>query len=233
MSERPGPPSDSLAAYRDEVLRWNRQINLISRQDSGQQLDELIEQCRRAFAAVFAAEAAALRGSVLYCDLGAGGGLPGFVWHERLLRDAGRVESWLVEPREKRAWFLERVARLAGPPAYGVLRGRWGEVKAGSDQPVDVALVSLKALFLSDLEVLEGLAKLRADPATLPARVVIARFHPPGTEWSDALARRLGWAGVGRAAGPWQGASAEALAVAGARGSTASIVVSRYVSRAS
>ena len=35
-----------LGAYAAEVVRWNRQINLVSRQDSARRVDELVSQCR-------------------------------------------------------------------------------------------------------------------------------------------------------------------------------------------
>ncbi|MFO7609248.1 MAG: RsmG family class I SAM-dependent methyltransferase [Candidatus Krumholzibacteriia bacterium] len=218
-----------LAAYRAEVLRWNRRINLISRQQPAGRLDALIDQCDRAFAALLGAYPELCRGPQLYCDLGAGAGLPGFVWHERLIRQAAGTESWLVEPRDKRAWFLERVARLGGPPAYGVLCGRWGEVAAASAAPRDTALVSLKALRLKDPEVLAGLAALRQGSGPLPARVVIARFHPPDEVWTPALAATLGWAGAEGATGPWGGDSAAVLPVAGPQGAAVALVVCTYV----
>lgn len=218
----------TLAAYRAEVLRWNRRINLVSRQQPAGRLDALLDQCDRAFAALLGAYPELCQGPLLYCDLGAGAGLPGFVWHERLIRQDAGTESWLVEPREKRAWFLERVATLGGPPAYGVLCGRWGEVAAAAAAPRDLALVSLKALRLKDPEVLAGLAALRQGSGSLPGRVVIARFHPPDEAWSPELAAALGWAGPGGATGPWRGESAAVLPVVGPRGADAALVVCVY-----
>lgn len=221
-----------LAAYRAEVLRWNSQINLVSRRDPARRLDALIDQCDRAFSALVAAYRQTIAGSVLYCDLGAGGGLPGFIWHERLLRESVRVTSWLVEPREKRAWFLERVARLGGPPAYGVLQGRWGAVAAATAEPADTVLISLKALRLTDAEVLEGLATLRQGWGTLSGRVVIARFQPPATVWTADLATALGWAGAGQPLGPWRGADAAVLPVGGPGRGDAALAVCSYAAGA-
>lgn len=220
--------ASTLAAYRAEVLRWNRRINLVSRQQPAGRLDALLDQCDGAFATLAGAHPELCRGSVLYCDLGAGAGLPGFVWHERLIQKDAGTETWLVEPREKRAWFLERVARLGGPPAYGVLCGRWGEVAAAPAGPRDTALISLKALRLKDTEVLAGLAALRQGSGSLPGRVVIARFHPPDEAWSPSLAGALGWAGEGGDAGPWRGESASILPVAGPGGVAAALVVCTY-----
>lgn len=211
MNER-RPVSDTMIeAYRAEVLRWNRQINLVSRQNTTVRLDGLIRQCDRALAAVLAAHPELGRGSVLYADLGSGGGLPGFVWHRQLLAATPAVQSWLVEPREKRAWFLQRVARFADPRPYGVLCGRWGEVVADSVSPAETVLVSLKALRLTDPEVLNGLAALRAGVDTQSRRVVIVRFHPADEVWTPELASALAVAPVGAAIGPWWGAGASIL----------------------
>ena len=211
MNERRPDPAAMIEAYRAEVLRWNRQINLVSRQDTAARLDGLIRQCDRAFAAVLAAHPDLGRSPVLYADLGSGGGLPGFVWHRQLLGVAPAVQSWLVEPREKRAWFLQRVARFADPQPYGVLCGRWGEVVAASVLPAETALVSLKALRLTDPEVLEGLAALRAGAVPQPRRVVIVRFHPADEAWTPELAAALATAPADSALGPWRGAGASIL----------------------
>ncbi|MFN2371490.1 MAG: RsmG family class I SAM-dependent methyltransferase [Candidatus Krumholzibacteriia bacterium] len=219
----------TLAAYRAEVLRWNRRINLISRQQPAGRLDALIDQCDRALTALLGAYPELCRGPLLYCDLGAGAGLPGFVWHERLIRQDAGTESWLVEPRDKRAWFLERVARLGGSPAYGVLCGRWGDVAASPATLRDTALVSLKALRLKDPAVLAGMAALRQGSGSLPGRVVIARFHPPDEVWSPDLAAALGWGAAGGATGPWRGDSAAVLPVVGPQGADVALVVCTYV----
>lgn len=225
--------ASTLAAYRAEVLRWNRRINLVSRQQTAGRLDALLDQCDRAFAALAGAHPELGRGSILYCDLGAGAGLPGFVWHHRLSQKHAGTETWLVEPREKRAWFLERVARLGAPPAYGVLCGRWGEVAAAAAGSQETALVSLKALRLGDPEVLAGLVALRQGSGSLPGRAVIARFHPPDEAWSPRLAAALGWAGEGGESGPWRGESAGILPVSGPRGVDAALVVCTYTRQAS
>ena len=211
MNDRRPEADRLIAAYRAEVLRWNRQINLVSRQDTALQLDGLIRQCDRALDAVLAEQPELARGPVLYADLGSGGGLPGFVWHRKLLKAAPAVQSWLVEPREKRAWFLQRVARLADPRPYEVLCGRWGEVAGAAVRPAETGLVSLKALRLTDPEVLDGLAALGVGAADRPRRVVIVRFHPEDEVWTPELASALAVAPVGAALGPWRGAGASIL----------------------
>ena len=118
----------TFVGYRSEVLRWNESINLVSRRDTEAQLDGLLAQCDDALAAWRRAAKplglAADGRDVLYLDLGSGGGLPAVVWHERLVAAAGRLRTVLVEPREKRAWFLERVARQLAAPIPDVFACR-------------------------------------------------------------------------------------------------------------
>jgi hypothetical protein len=220
---------EAMAVYRREVLRWNTQINLVSRRDTQEQLDALIEQCDSALSAL-AAEAPELQAErMLYCDLGSGGGLPGVVWHRRLAERSPALQAWLVEPREKRAWFLQRTARFLGDPPFEVACARWNEVVGPVETAADTCLVSLKALRLTDSEVLAGLETLCGARETFPARVVVARFHPGGEVLTPVLADELGIVGAGRQIGPWRAAGA--AGVPGPEGAypPAALVVSRHV----
>jgi hypothetical protein len=235
VSDRGSGTDAVLEAFQAELLRWNRQINLVSRRDTARRIDDLVRQCDVACDVLIRHERQARRdpaaGPLLYCDLGAGGGLPGFIWHRRLLRDGVRLQSWLVEPREKRAWFLERVARLQGAEAYGVLQGRWGEVSAPAPWRADAALLSLKALRLQDAEILAGLEVLAGPGATLPTRVVIVRFHPAGQVLTAELAADLGMVAPGGHLGRWRSGGPEVLAVAAGDHEPATLVVSTYAAR--
>ena len=183
-----------LNQYRSEVLRWNKQINLVGRSDPEVTLDNLITHCRAALGAVIAhpQESVTLPSTFMYCDIGSGAGLPGVVWH-LMLTDAGhRPHSFLIEPRNKRAWFLERVAAQLGLKDFTVVAARWGETsmlhqsKARAWAPKDI-FVSIKALRITDAETLGGLE--RGLSVTTSAerwskytrRVTIARFLPAGT----------------------------------------------------
>jgi hypothetical protein len=150
-----GPPEiavpDPLDAYRREVLRWNRRINLVSRRDAAGHLDALIRECSAALAALPAGLAELdedvsrrLAGhgtdssshlfKVNYVDIGSGAGLPGIVWWlelaDRLAPPSKQLgaggECWLVEARGKRAWFLEQTLRKLALPRICVLERRWG-----------------------------------------------------------------------------------------------------------
>ena len=181
--------------FKKELFRWNSQINLVSRQETKDRLDNLFSQCVGGVGAVgeFLESAQGPSPSCLYYfDLGSGGGLPGVIWHilfsdrtnkVSFLTDSP-VRTWLVEPREKRAWFLNRLNRIPKMPSFGVLHGRWGDVALEVEdfqEPEGVCplfIISLKALHLDDHEVLGGLNA--AIPALLgPAHIVIARYYPP------------------------------------------------------
>jgi hypothetical protein len=180
---RPGNLETALREYRNQVLRWNRQISLVSRQDPEATLDRLVIQCRDGFALL--AGEVALESGVAYYDLGSGGGLPGVIWHLLLVERGLDPRTCLVEPREKRAWFLDRLRSVPGMPGFRVAEGRWGETEIAGTGATQI-LISLKALKLTDPVVVEGL------PAETRRRsLIIARYYPPGEPWTPELATDL------------------------------------------
>jgi hypothetical protein len=206
MSPGSRHPEGILDDYRNLVLRWNRRINLITRRDTAGRLDKLIHQCRNGWDRLADSDTAGLAEAsrLWYFDLGSGGGLPGVVWHVQMVAAKLPVRTILVEPREKRAWFLERVAHLVGPDSLHVWAHRWEDApKEGLGDPHLAArpshvLISLKALKLSDTTVLAGLAPILEAGGTQEASaedtptILIARFHPPDQKWSKGLADELG-----------------------------------------
>ncbi|MCP4572715.1 MAG: hypothetical protein GY838_10225 [bacterium] len=185
--------SDRLTKFRDEVRRWNDSINLVSRHDTAARIDTLANQCTgalRTWGSHPGPLGVTLSGRhVLYIDLGSGGGFPAAMWHEVLARECSSLHSVLVEPREKRAWFLARIARLLSEPAPEVLAGRWGEVPSRAVSSAELVIVSLKALRLTDVEILAGLGPFLA--ANAQAELAVARFHPEDQKWSDNLVSTL------------------------------------------
>jgi hypothetical protein len=178
---------DRLATFRRELLRWNVHTNLVSRENPDRQVAQLLDQCAAAWEALVAglgalAPAAAedlARGSVGYVDIGSGGGFPGIPWLLSGMR-VPPVVSCLVEPRARRAWFLERVAALAGLKGTGVLAARWG----AEPLPIDPAatpgtwILSLMALRLTDPQVLSGWRRSVGGEGGAAPRIVIARVRP-------------------------------------------------------
>jgi hypothetical protein len=229
------------------VLRWNRQINLVSRKASVGLLEHLILQCRHGWVRLAETGLSGLSSEsrLWYFDLGSGGGLPGFIWHVQATEAGIPVRTLLVEPREKRAWFLDRLNGLAEVTPLGVWADRWGsdteddprqpvEPDDGLDNPTHI-LVSLKALHLTDTEVLEGLVPfMPADLGSSEApKILIARFYPPGQAWNEELAQNLEIPPPGetRTFPGWefQGEGGSVLLAKSSRG--ASLVLSPYASR--
>jgi len=218
-----------LREFRAQVLRWNRQISLVSRKDTAATLDRLLVQCREGLDIFLAADPCGLTTAANreYFDLGSGGGLPGIVWHVLLNERGVAAHSVLVEPREKRAWFLERLRGLAGMPDFGVSADRWGDHVVGpAPGPETVTLISLKALKLTDPEVLAALPEQGGRSG-----LVIARYCPPGEALTAELASELeinpglspGGADVAVVGAPWVSAGAEILA-----GADFSLLISCY-----
>lgn len=235
-------------AYRGELLRWNRQINLLTRRDPEEAADTLIRQCVGAFDLWWDASGQALvgaGGALRVYDLGSGGGLPGFVWLTLLAEQGVAASAALVEPRAKRAWFLERLARLPGGPPFAVFAARWGESVApgavlalaggaGAETPI---LFTLKALRLPEAAILGGLST--AEPVLRPAAgvaVELVRFQPTVGVTAAKLSRALEIPAPGERfqAGGWTfEAGARRLLVPTKRGqrsaTAAGLMVSRHV----
>jgi hypothetical protein len=219
MTHGRGHEADGASGVREtlraEILRWNRRINLVTRQDSAPQLDLLLDQCEAGWRLLRDAVPADVLVRASYVDIGSGNGLPGLIWGAHLRALAPYAPIWLVEPRNRRAWFLRRAARRVGLDGIGVAESRWrpGMVTAASTG--GVMLVSLKALRLTEPEILAGfgiessLAAADADPVR---EIVIARFLSSQPVAIDDLARDLQLPDpAGRSAGPWMPAELQVL----------------------
>ena len=144
--------------------------------------------------------------------------------------------------RRKRAWFLNRLNSLDGVAPLEVLAGRWDNSAGGEpgaanelDDPTHI-LISLKALHLTDPEVLGGLIPFLPQSQDTPAasgdlKVLIARFYPPGQTWSDDLAQdlKIPPSGEVQAFPDWEfrGTGGSVLLSKAPQG--ASLVLSRYI----
>ncbi len=201
--------------YREQLLRWNPQINLVSRQNTVQRVDDLLAQANRGIQKTLAhlpleTGDSRMEGALLnYFDLGSGGGIPGVVWHIVLSQNGYRPETCLVEPREKRTWFLQRQLQLQNMPHFCTLCDRWGEDTGGEESPCAalaaervspvtepsrplVTLISLKALRLTDLQILAGMERMVPYAIERNGMILIARYYPPDQEMSDELREQLG-----------------------------------------
>ncbi len=172
-----------LEILSSEIERWNQQINLVSRVNPRERVAALVAQCQVGWRLV--ATALADKGwleNAAYIDLGSGAGLPGLVWATARGDGPPAPISILVEPRDKRAWFLRRTARLMGLDGVSVLSCRWGdgEISLSTSR----VLVSMKALRLTDAEVLDGLGRYdsighSSSVDYRPREIGIVRFLDP------------------------------------------------------
>lgn len=235
MNPGPHQAADIISDFEQLLLRWNRQINLVSRQGTPRLVKELIEQSRSGCSQIqeyllgISGDKAPQSGGLDYFDLGSGGGVPGFIWHV-LLEEAGwKPASCLVEPRRKRAWFLGRLARLPGVSGLRVLEGAWPETGAAKQAPGKTTLISLKALRLADPLILAGLLIEATKP---PRQVTICRVFPAGKTWTPELLKKLQVApanGSEMTNGQWRGLGTTTLPLPGERGpDLGTLLVSSY-----
>ena len=230
---------DFLTAFAAALMRWNRTMNLVSRDQSSRVVENLLNQCLDGGRALWERLdrecwlPSTPRGTLFYCDLGSGGGLPGLVWHHLFSRQFPHLETLLVEPREKRAWFLRRQSELAGSPAHAVLEAGWGEApfapglrqEAGGDND-SLMIISLKALHLTDPQVLAGLAATWQ--GDLPGRLVVARYYPAGQRLDGELVRHLALPRPGQELAGWLAHSSEVLTWPTSKGQDAGLVLSFF-----
>jgi hypothetical protein len=203
-----GRTRELLGAYRAELLRWNQQINLLSRRDAEGTADTLIRQCLDAFEMWWLASGAELTagGALRLFDLGSGGGLPAFVWLAQLKARGVVTRATLVEPRAKRAWFLERLTHLPGAPAFEVVASRWGDRLAfgpfGPEAPTADAAVPPGAHLIHS----QGLAAARKHRFGRAGRRRTAAAAGPGRHRRAGPLPAESWRD-GRAPGPRTGHS--------------------------
>jgi 16S rRNA (guanine527-N7)-methyltransferase len=100
---------DSLTIYIQELLAWNQQIGLVSKQNTPSVIEHLVRQSLALWDFV-----STVARPERVADVGAGGGFPGLIWG---LLDRN-VRLCLIERKTRRAFFLERAAwRLRLPNA--------------------------------------------------------------------------------------------------------------------
>lgn len=170
------PDLDCVERAKLLVQGWighQRALNIVS----VGMLESQVEAC---LAASRALEEARARGP--FVDVGSGGGFPG-LWVAAMWRGAG----WLVEPRARRADFLELMLARMGRQDWTVVRARWVEGRweaVGHGQ--EAACERLSSVLDAD-----GVANASEPPgAVVSARAV----WEPGIWWPEG-ARMVGETG--------------------------------------
>ncbi len=170
--------AEGLARYLAELAAWNQRMNLVGRADWREVLADLVADSWHL--ADFLAGLAWPDGDgrPKCVDVGAGAGLPGIPL--RLFWEAGSYV--LLEPRQKRAAFLNRALSLLRPPRTRAVCARLEQ--AGNLFPADLFL---SRAFRPWPEVLELARPLLAPGGRC---VILAGEEPPGQD--DP--RLAGWA---------------------------------------
>jgi 16S rRNA (guanine527-N7)-methyltransferase len=110
---------ESLRRYHQDIVDWNRRVNLVSRRD----VDRLV-----GYHCLDSAEGLRYlrkNGDRVVLDLGSGAGFPGVVW--KILHP--ELEMTLVESVRKRCLFLEQVVSGLGLTRTMVVRERGEELQ--------------------------------------------------------------------------------------------------------
>jgi len=166
-----GPQAGLLAAYLDQLVKWNRKMNLVGKSDWVAVFDALVVD------SLYLADYLAglgLPDAPLTLDLGAGAGLPGIP-----LRALWRAGDYvLVEVREKRALFMRSAVGRLGLPGTTVFHGRAEDaVDAPGGTDGRRADLVLSRAFMPWRELLGLVRPLLADGGVL---VVLSNDPPPG-----------------------------------------------------
>ena len=166
-----------LAAYLDQLIKWNKKMNLVGKSDWHTVFNTL------AVDSLFLADFLTnlnLPDKPLCLDFGAGAGLPGIPL--RVLWTAG--DYWLVEVREKRALFMKSALGRLKLPATNVFHGKAEHAlarlaKSGHHATADLILSRAFMPWPKLLDFIHPM--LRAD-ATRPGMAVILSNDPPPAE---------------------------------------------------
>jgi len=113
---------DSIAAYAELLLVWNRKINLTTITDPAEIL-------ARNFVESFCGARWLARETGILCDIGSGAGFPGLAL--KLVRPGWQVR--LFEPNLKKAAFLAEVARHLELADVEVVRMRWEDARVANE----------------------------------------------------------------------------------------------------
>lgn len=175
--------ADSLAMYLDQLIKWNRKMNLVGKSDWRTVFDTLVVDSL--YLADFLT-GLKLAENPLSLDLGAGAGLPGIPLRS-LWQDG---DYWLIEVREKRSLFMRSVLGRLKLPGTGVFHGRAEDALARLDNAGHAATADLilSRAFMPWPKLLDFVQEMLRDTGTL---VILSNDAPPQadelpTDWQLA-----------------------------------------------
>lgn len=166
-------PRPALAEFLHEVMAWNPRLGLVSKRSTVEVLERLAAEstglCDLAVQGLDGSPDEPLR----VVDIGSGGGFPGVIG--KLLYP--RWEVLLVERRERRAAFLERLCSRLSLPGLQVYGGDAAEAGRESENVASFDLVL--SLAVGPPAVLGGLAEAFLRPGGVHATTVPRGRRPP------------------------------------------------------
>ena len=176
---RPVDPDQAelLAVYLDQLIRWNRKMNLVGKSDWRTVFDTLVVD------SLFLTDFLAglnLADKPLCLDFGAGAGLPGIPL--RTLWSDG--DYWLVEVREKRVLFMKSALGRLKLPSTNVFHGKAEHAlarleKSGHHATADLIL---SRAFMPWEKLLEFIRPMLRNDADRTGMAVIMSNDPPPDE---------------------------------------------------
>jgi 16S rRNA (guanine527-N7)-methyltransferase len=169
-----------LEAYSALIRKWAPRIDLLAPGDVGRIRERHIEDCLR-----LAPLLGELPGGTAV-DVGSGAGFPGIV-----LAIAGRERAWnLLEPRSKRAAFLDEVVRELGLTTVRVCRLTAEQAASDPDLKARHVLAVARALAPPDksFDLLEPLLVPGGTAAVFVGKT--AQIPPGAKEWQRGIAVR-------------------------------------------
>ncbi|XXJ18390.1 16S rRNA (guanine(527)-N(7))-methyltransferase RsmG [Desulfovibrio caledoniensis] len=174
---RPVEPEQAelLAVYLDQLIKWNKKMNLVGPADWRTVFDRLVVD------SLFLADFVAglnLHERPLCLDFGAGAGLPGIPL--RVLWQAG--DYWLVEVREKRATFMQSALGRLRLPATSVFLGKAEDAldrlsRSGHQATADLILSRAFMPWQKLLDFIHPM--LRKEPGRTGTAIILANDPPP------------------------------------------------------
>ncbi len=175
------PPTGltQLRSYLELLVRWNRRINLTG-------LREARAMVRRLFGeSLFLTTVVSFRGWLV--DVGSGAGFPGLALKLAL----PELRVTLVEPRRKRAVFLQEVTRTCHFSNIEVVAERfetWAQARQGLERP---SLITTRAVAINT-DLLSAFARFLGPGGILVSQTTIEIAHDLVTlsgdyEWAPSI----------------------------------------------